>query len=93
MNESRTTVFWVLQFAWAVAIAVAGTLTVRPIRGFDPVLETFFLVWFVGFLVGVEVLAPHQVTATSKSRVRWVVLLGVLVVGAIVYRHVTTILP
>jgi ABC-type enterochelin transport system permease subunit len=56
-------------------------------------LELFFVVSFIGFLVIVELTAPFQVTPRWRSRLKWLILLGLAVFGAIVVRRILEILP
>jgi hypothetical protein len=56
-------------------------------------LELFFVVSLIGFLVLVELTAPFQVTPQWRKRLRWVILLGLIVFGLIVIRRILAILP
>lgn len=51
-------------------------------------LELFFLVSFVGFLVLLELTAPVYVEVEWRSRLKWLVLLGVLGFAWIIGGHV-----
>ncbi|QCC51715.1 hypothetical protein [Halapricum salinum] len=56
-------------------------------------LSLFFVVSFVGFLVLVELTAPFQVTPRWRSRLKWLILAGLIVFVAIVIRRILSILP
>lgn len=75
------------QTAWMLAtlvcLSLLGTLS----------LELFFVVSLIGFLVVVELTAPFAVTPRWRTRLRWVILLGLLGFGYVVVRRVLTILP
>jgi hypothetical protein len=75
------------QAAWMLTVllvlAVLNALT----------LELFFVVSFVGFLVLIELTAPFQVTPRWRSRLKWLILAGLLVFGVIVVRRILSILP
>lgn len=66
-----------------VALAALGALS----------LELYFVVSLIGFLVVVELTAPFQVTPRWRSRLKWLILLGLAVFGAIVVRRILEILP
>lgn len=74
------------QLLWIPVSVVAAILAFR-IFGRNELLymgELSFLVWFIGFLVGVELFAPRHVAPDLWTNVRWVELAGLLVVGVIV---------
>jgi hypothetical protein len=56
-------------------------------------LELYFVVSLIGFLVVVELTAPFQVTPQWRSRLKWLILLGLAVFGVIVVRRILEILP
>ena len=74
-------VVWLL--ATIVVLSVLGALS----------LELFFVVSLIGFLVVIELTAPFAVTPTWRRRLRWLVLLGLLVFGYVVVRRILAILP
>jgi len=74
-------VIWLL--ATIVALSVLGALS----------LELFFVVSLIGFLVVIELTAPFAVTPPWRRRLRWLVLLGLLVFGYVVVRRILAILP
>ncbi|HKJ58177.1 MAG TPA: hypothetical protein VKA37_03035 [Halobacteriales archaeon] len=55
--------------------------------------ELYFVLSLVGFLVVVELTAPFDLTPAWRRRLRWVILLGLLVFGYVVVRRVLAILP
>ncbi|RLM83996.1 hypothetical protein D3D02_15530 [Halobellus sp. Atlit-38R] len=55
--------------------------------------ELVFVVSLIGFLVVTELTAPFNLTPTWRSRLRWVILLGLLGFGYIVIRRIIEILP
>jgi hypothetical protein len=75
------------QAAWMlvalVVLAVLGALS----------LELYFLVSLVGFLVVVELTSPINVTPQWRSRLKWIVLLGLLLFGYVVVQRILRILP
>jgi hypothetical protein len=75
------------QLAWmlgtALALALLESLT----------YELFFVVSLIGFLVIVELTAPFNITPVWRSRLKWLILLGLAVFGYIVVRRILEILP
>lgn len=65
------------QTAWMLAVllglTVLGTLT----------YELFFMLSLVGFLALMEFTGPFEVTPRWRSRLKWIVLTGLLVLGYI----------
>jgi hypothetical protein len=57
-----------------------------------PFLELLFLVWFVGFLVGVELLRPRDGATDRQPAIRWVMIAGFVVIALIVARRAIEIL-
>lgn len=75
------------QTAWMLASIVA-------LAAFDALsLELLFVLSLIGFLVVVELTAPLNVTPRWRARLKWVVLLGILVFGYLVVRRILDILP
>lgn len=56
-------------------------------------LELFFVVSLIGFLVVLELTAPFNVTPRWRSRLKWIVLVGLVVFGLVVVRRILEILP
>jgi hypothetical protein len=75
------------QTAWMLA-TIVGLAALDALS-----LELFFVVSLVGFLVVVELTAPFSVTPQWRSRLRWIILVGLAVFGYIVVRRVLAILP
>lgn len=75
------------QTAWMlgtiIALAVLGTLS----------LELFFVLSLIGLLVVVELTAPFAVTPRWRTRLRWIILIGLVGFGVIVVRRILEILP
>jgi hypothetical protein len=87
MPVSRQQRFIHAQTAWMLAtllgLALLGSLT----------YELFFVVSLVGFLVLVEMTAPFNVTPKWRSRLKWLIAVGLLVFGYLLVRRVLEILP
>ena len=75
------------QLVWMVGaillLAVLGSLS----------LELFFVVSLIGFLVVVELTAPVAITPAWRSRLKWLILVGLVVFGYVVVRRILAILP
>lgn len=56
-------------------------------------LELFFVVSLIGFLVVTELTAPFNLTPRWRSRLKWLILIGLAVFGYIVVRRILAILP
>ena len=56
-------------------------------------LELFFVLSFIGLLVLIELTAPFNVTPTWRRRLKWFVLVGLIVFTIIVVRRILAILP
>ena len=81
-----------LQFVHLQAGWMLGTLVVLALLG-SLSLDLFFVVSLIGFLVVVELTAPFAVTPRWRRRLKWVILLGLLVFAYIVLRRILAILP
>lgn len=55
--------------------------------------QLFFVVSLIGFLVVIEVTAPFGVRPRWRRRLRWLIVLGLLVFVAIVVYRILSILP
>jgi hypothetical protein len=66
-----------------VVLAVLGSLS----------LDLFFVVSLIGFLVVVELTAPFDVTPEWRSRLKWLIMLGLMGFAYIVIRRILEILP
>ena len=56
-------------------------------------LELFFVLSFIGLLVLIELTAPFNVTPTWRRRLKWFILVGLIVFTIIVVRRILAILP
>lgn len=74
-------VIWLL--ATIVTLSVLGALS----------LELFFVVSLIGFLVVIELTAPVAITPTWRRRLRWLVLVGLVIFAYVVVRRILAILP
>lgn len=73
--------------AWMLA-ALLGLVVLDALT-----YEVFFVVSLIGFLVVVELTAPFNVTPRWRTRLRWLILVGLLIFGYIVLRRILEILP
>lgn len=69
--------------ATVVGLALLGSLS----------YELFFVLSLIGLLVVTELTAPFNTTPTWRRRLKWLILAGLLVFGAIVVRRIIEILP
>jgi hypothetical protein len=87
MAMSRRQRFFLAQAVWMlgilVVLAVLSSLS----------LDLFFVLSLVGFLVMVELTAPFNVTPLWRSRLKWVIMLGLVTFGYIVIRRILDVLP
>ena len=80
------------QFIYGQAVWMFATLVV--LAGLDSLtLELFFVLSLIGLLVVIELTAPFDVTPAWRSRLKWLVALGLLGFAAIVLRRILDILP
>jgi hypothetical protein len=77
----RATVAWML--AAALLLSVLDSLT----------YELFFVVSLIGFLVVTELTAPFSVTPQWRSRLKWLIAIGLLLFGYVVVQRILAILP
>lgn len=75
------------QLAWMLATVLALSL-VGALS-----LEIFFIGSLLGLLVLTELTAPVNVAPRWRSRMKWIVLLGILVFGYFMVRRVLEFLP
>lgn len=75
------------QLGWMLATALALALLESLSY------ELFFVVSLIGFLVITELTAPFEVTPEWRSRLKWLIGLGLVVFGYIVVRRILEILP
>jgi hypothetical protein len=75
------------QAAWMLAVlvllAALGSLS----------LELFFVLSLIGLLVVIELTAPFNVTPAWRSRLKWLVVLGLVGFAYIVIRRILAIVP
>lgn len=55
--------------------------------------DLYFVLSLIGFLVLAELTAPFAVTPAWRARLKWIILAGLVVFGAIVVRRIVEILP
>ncbi len=77
----RATLAWML----------AATLVLTLLSSLS--YELVFVVSLIGLLVVVELTAPFRVTPTWRSRLKWLIAVGLAVFGYIVIRRILDILP
>jgi len=87
MSTRRRERFVVGQTAWMIAAVLALAL----LDAFS--YELFFVVSLIGFLVVTELTAPFAVTPRWRSRLKWVILLGLAGFAYVVVRRILAILP
>lgn len=87
MATRRRQQFIHAQVAWmlgtVLALALLESLT----------YELFFVISLIGFLIVIELTAPFNVTPQWRSRVKWLIAVGLLVFGYIVVKRILEILP
>ena len=69
-----------------------GTILVLAVLGALS-LELFFVLSLIGLLVVIELTAPFDVTPAWRSRLKWLILVGLLGFAFIVIRRILAILP
>jgi dolichyl-phosphate-mannose--protein O-mannosyl transferase len=77
----RATIAWML--GAALVLSLLSSLN----------YELFFVVSLIGLLVVVELTAPFSVTPEWRSRLKWLIALGLAVFGYIVIQRILEILP
>jgi len=87
MATRRRTRFVHATLAWILA----STLVLVLLDALS--YELAFVVSLIGFLVVIELTAPLNVRPDWRRRLRWLILLGLVVFGAIVVRRILAILP
>lgn len=92
LSDARMTVQRRLEFvhgqvAWMLAVTVVLVLL-------DSLsYALFFAGSFVGLLVMIEYTSPVEVTPAWRRRLRWVILLGLLVFGVVILERIVRALP
>jgi hypothetical protein len=87
MATRRRTRFVHATLAWLLA----SVLVLVVLDAFS--YELVFVVSLIGFLVVVELTAPLNVQPEWRQRLRWLILVGLVVFGGIVIRRILRILP
>lgn len=87
MLTNRRRRFIHAQVAWMLATIVLLT----ALGSFS--LELTFLLSLLGLLVVVGLTSPVNVTPAWRSRLRWIIAIGLVVFAAIVIRRIIEILP
>jgi len=80
------------RFLFGQAAWMLGSLVILALLS-SLSLDLFFVLSLVGFLVLVELTAPFDLTPEWRSRLKWVVLVGLLGFGYVVVRRILEILP
>ena len=75
------------QAAWMLAVLV-GLAAVGALS-----LELFFVLSLIGLLVVIELTAPFNVTPKWRSRLKWLILAGLIGFTYVVIRRILEILP
>ncbi|MCU4802130.1 hypothetical protein OB920_17275 [Halobacteria archaeon HArc-gm2] len=87
MTTRRRQRFVIGQVVWmlgaVLVLALLGSLS----------LELFFVVSLIGLLIVVELTASFSVTPTWRSRLKWLILLGLVGFTYVVVRRILEILP
>lgn len=75
------------QIAWMLGTVLALAL----LSAFS--YELFFLLSVLGLLIVTGLTTPMHITPTWRARLKWVIVVGLVVVGVIVVRRILEILP
>lgn len=75
------------QVAWMAAVIIILFL----LDAFS--YELFFAGSFVGLLVMIEYTSTVEVTPTWRRRLRWIILIGLLVFGVVIVERIVRYLP
>lgn len=75
------------QLAWMLA-SVVVLVTLDALSA-----EAFLVASLVGFTVMVEVTAPFDVTPAWRKRLKWIVLLGLLVFAYLLGKRILALMP
>lgn len=87
MSTRRRTRFVHATLAWLLASVLV--LVVLDALSY----ELVFVVGLIGFLVVIELTAPLNIQPGWRRRLRWLILLGLVVFAGIVVRRILAILP
>lgn len=80
------------RFVTIQAMWMLGTLLCLAVLGALS-FELYFVLSLIGLLVVIELTAPFNVTPRWRSRLKWLVALGLVLFGAVVVRRILGILP
>lgn len=87
MATRRRQQFIIGHVAWMLAVVLVLAVL-------DAVsLELFFVITLIGFLVVTELSAPINVRPAWRTRLRWLIAIGLVVFAIIVVRRILAILP
>ncbi|WP_227356299.1 hypothetical protein [Haladaptatus salinisoli] len=76
---------------WQVLWMVSALVALVALGVFS--LPLFFVVSFVGFVIVVELTTPVNVAPRWRARLRWITILGFLILMVIVVRKILKIVP
>ena len=74
-----------------VAWMLVSILTLAALHALS--LELFFVLSLIGLLVIIELTAPFNVSPTWRRRLKWFILVGLVVFAIVVVRRILAILP
>lgn len=87
MGIAKRQRFVSLHLAWMLAAALSLVLL-------DSLTyEIFFIVSLIGFLAVVELTSPIRVVPAWRRRLRWVMILGIIWFGVILFRTFVQLFP
>lgn len=89
--KERVDPFTAWQTIWGVSSLVLGAYVVSTGNRVGSLLELVFLLWFVGFIGGVELLVPRSDSTKRWSGIRVILLAGLVLTGLIVARRIIAI--
>ena len=87
MPTTRRVRFIHAQVAWMLATVFVLSL----LKSLQP--QLVFVISLIGFLIIVELTAPFNVTPTWRSRLKWIILVGLAIFGYVVVQRILAILP
>lgn len=81
-----------LEFVTVAIIGISGVLTVLTVTGLFT-LESFYIISLIGFLAVLELTSPAVGISRWWPQLRWLLVLGLVVLVGIVIRRALTVLP
>ncbi|WEL20587.1 hypothetical protein [Halorhabdus sp. BNX81] len=87
MTTRRRQQYLVGVLAWAVSVLLV-LVTLQSLS-----YELYFVLTLIGVLVVTALTAPFNLTPRWRTRLRWVILLGLVVFTYLVFRRVLAVLP